>query len=78
MGCRFASTSCDVSDIHYNGDVRRKSAINEEKRLRLVEQARRMKPAERLAVCVRLSEAVAGIHLAGKRERAITDSDRKS
>ena len=72
------SEDCQLLEILYNGVVRRKSSINEEKRQRLVDQARRMTPAERLAVCVQLSETVAVVHLNGKGRRTGTSSDRKS
>jgi len=49
--------------------MRRKSTINREKRLNLVENARRMTAEQRLEAAANLSSSVKEVERAGKRHR---------
>ena len=58
--------------------MRRESAINLAKRLRLVETARRMSPEERLAACVNLAKIGAEIQQAGEEHRGKDRGERRA
>ena len=49
--------------------MRRKSSINREKRLNMIERARRMTPEKRLEASANLSQAVQELERAGRRHR---------
>lgn len=57
------------SSGRYNQRVRRKSFINEQKRLDAIERARRMTPEQRMEAAANLSQTVKEIERAGKQQR---------
>jgi hypothetical protein len=65
----FETAAWYCRPARYNGAMRRKSSINQEKRRNLVERARRMTPEQRLLASANLSETIRQLELAGKRYR---------
>ena len=56
--------------------MRRPSSIDRAKQKERIESARRMTPAERLEVCVKLSKLVEEIHRSGKGMREAAPNSR--